>query len=490
MADDGDPLFGGNLFDFKPERNNWGVPKVENKGEQKAKPEKDELSKAPVKGNVNEVFATFVSNPKLSDITFVVGDEKIPAHRVLLALRSPVFEAMLYPDPAFEFKAKGKEALDARPLEIRLPDTKPIVFQALLRCVYTDELDVDTSNIIDYIAISTKYQVEKMRVACATFMERDISVDNVCDLFEMAPTLLGKPDFGFPFIREHTEEVLRSKGFVKLSKGRVRALLSDEKLSAEESDLFEALIRWGNEEIKRSGGDLKQACRDLLQCVRFPLMPVSKVAGPVVKSGLLDEDELLAVFQYVSIKDEKIKEGIRVPFNSRPREGRRNAKVTWDAHQSFTHNLYDISNKGSTARKARNDGTIYVLRSDKPLETKGKHYVEYHIDALPGSNDFQVGLAMPSFSFTGAWLQSAGAYYVDRGGNCYDGTNRRFGGAAMATGDRFGFMIDYKTSTVELLRGKGMRGGKMEKMGTWTGISQQLYPVFAARSVGAQITAL
>jgi hypothetical protein len=434
---------------------------------------------------------------ELTDVTFIVGEgrkqQKFYAHKLVLASASPLFEAMLYEDPAFEDEKESKESKESKKevaepenaIEIKLPKQDTFPFEALLRCIYTDKVDVDADNISGLIAVATKYQVEKLRVQCADFMERDVTLENVCSLFEIAPTLLGKPDFGFPFIREHTQEVLNSEGFLNLSKHRVSSILEDDKLNVEEIELFNAILKWGDAESKRTGRDRKELLGDLIPYIRFPTMPVNKIAGPVNASGLLSPDQLLSVFQYVSTSDEKKKEAVKLVFSKKPRqEGKKTFLVTWDPSQSFTNGLYVVTNNGHTARKATSDGTIYILRATRPLEAKGKHYWEIFIDTLVATNDVQIGAAIPSYSWTSAWLQGAGSYYIDRTGACYEGTTWRFATSALATGDRIGFFVDYKKNTLEFWRGKGKKGGKMQIIGSFSSVSQPLYPVLAARPVG------
>jgi len=351
---------------------------------------------------------------------------------------------------------------------------------------------VDEKNISGLIAVSTKYQIEKMRSACADFMKRDITLDNICQLFEIAPSLLGKADFGFPFIRDHSEEVLKSEGFLKLSKPRVKALLEDDQLTIDEFELFTACLKWGDAEAKRTGKPRKEVMSDVVEKIRFPIMAVNKVAGPVTQSGLLKSEDLLAVFQYVSVKDEKKKLSMQrgLPFSTKERQGKKNYLVQWDPAQSFTNNLYIVTNNGHTARKATSEGTIYILRATKPLEAKGVIYWEIHLDVIVPTNDIQVGAALPSYSWTSAWLQGIGSYWIDRNGQCWEGTTSRFSSAALATGDRLGFLMDYKKNTLDFFRGRGKKGGKMNKLGTFQGVRGPIYPCVAARPVGNQFTSI
>jgi speckle-type POZ protein len=64
-----------------------------------------------------------------SDVSFVVGGEEFPAHRAVLAARSPVFKALLL----------GSMAA-ARMASITLHDIAPATFKTMLRFMFTDDV--------------------------------------------------------------------------------------------------------------------------------------------------------------------------------------------------------------------------------------------------------------------------------------------------------------------------------------------------------------
>jgi len=327
-------------------------------------------------------------------------------------------------------------------------------------------------------------------------MEMDVNMENVCELFEIAPKLLGDQEFGLKFIEENTEEVMKKKtdAFIKLSPERMKVFLQDDKLTADEGSLFERVLAWADSRVeKKQGRNREDVFRELKQYIRWPLMEVTKIAGPVSNSNLLDQDELLSIFQYVAVTDEKRKGEMKITFNTKPRLGKKTAIVEWDGTQSFTYNLYTLSNKGRTARKTGSEGTIYILRAKTllPNSGPGKHYWEVLIDAAVTTGDIQLGVAIANFSWTSAWLKSNGSYYLDGhvGGAYMGGGSRLFESQAFQANDRFGFLLDYKKQTLEVTRGKG-KTGKLTKIGTFSGINQPVYPVFAARSCGNQITTL
>eukprot|EP00808_Paulinella_micropora_P028240 g9634.t1 len=211
---------------------------------------------------------------------------------------------------------------------------------------------------------------------------------------------------------------------------------------------------------------IKSMIHDLLPLIRFPLMSLHKIASTVAPSRLLDEDAMLALWRYVSVTDEAVKSKIKVPFFTDFRAGPPTLVITWDPLQSFTQNLYTVSNQGRTALKSRvlsatesemkdaqmhttvarplslvlstidplhfdRPGTIYILRATRPIENKGasRVYWELFLDHVPESpGDIHLGMAPTHFTWTSAWLNSSGSYYINARGQLMMGSVQRFPG--------------------------------------------------------------
>jgi hypothetical protein len=134
-----------------------------------------ETPKYPAGVGLEDVFAAQVANPKLADVVFIVGEEKerytqyrywlhtlfqvhqhltwwnnnsIAAHRMILALRSPVFESMLY---KFFPEQKGVDTN-----EIALPKVKPAMFKLLLQAIYADKARITPDNCSELLALAKR----------------------------------------------------------------------------------------------------------------------------------------------------------------------------------------------------------------------------------------------------------------------------------------------------------------------------------------------
>ncbi|KAL6623705.1 hypothetical protein ACP70R_033584 [Stipagrostis hirtigluma subsp. patula] len=123
--------------------------------------------------NMSEHLLQFLESKQGADVTFHVEDREFPAHKLLLAMRSPVFRA--------GFFGSMKEAATRA---VRILDMKADTFDAVLRFVYTDTTlpDVDrlldgsaaaaedraklTANVRDLLAAADRFGLERMRLMC------------------------------------------------------------------------------------------------------------------------------------------------------------------------------------------------------------------------------------------------------------------------------------------------------------------------------------
>jgi len=221
------------------------------------------------------------------------------------------------------------------PLKVEIKNTDPNVFKLMLKCIYSDKVEIDVSTISDLIKIAHKYQIEKLQLACADYMEKDVTVDNACELFEMGPKILGDENFGLSFIRENTDDVLQSDAFLKLSPLRLKYLLSDDQLGSDESTLFVALKNWakaqlssrddlkGNEQEK-----IKEILKDYVQYIRFPCMDLDEIAMHVGPANVLSEKQMLQLYSFCALETNEQKEKFHIDFPIQQRSGGKKLKFT------------------------------------------------------------------------------------------------------------------------------------------------------------------
>ncbi|XP_069976248.1 BTB/POZ domain-containing protein 6-like, partial [Penaeus vannamei] len=153
----------------------------------------------------SERLAYLRNSGHLSDliITFPGHSTVLQSHRLLLAMSSPVFEAMLYGPLA------GDDTL-------ALPEDPPEAFEWLLNHLYMNETQLpDLTLAAKVYLLASKYQL-----------------DNVCKICSEV-------------LANETDEVLKSPRVEALGRRALALMLTHEKLFASTEVLvFDALIRW------------------------------------------------------------------------------------------------------------------------------------------------------------------------------------------------------------------------------------------------------
>jgi len=409
--------------------------KKEEKKEEKT--EGQEPEEAPLPVFLTEQFGQLYQTKRLADVIFHVGEEKIHAHRLVLAAASPIFEVMLY-----EYKEGAPESNLASPVEVKISGVDATAFGLLLQCIYTDEVEVNAENIQPLMKLAKKYQVDKLSALCADFMQGDVNADNVLDLFQIAPTLLGDEEFGLKFIEENTEKVIGNEGFTRLSKDRLLVLLRSDRLSAPEIEIFKAVQKWVEAEKKRKGDAAKPDIDEVIKHIRFPTMEVSHIASVVTSSALLEQSQLVQLFSYCANPDPSWRATQVLPFSTKPREGL-GTGWCWDEKKHGTNTA--LSNKNLTAQMNGSSWNSGLVLGNKVFNN-GTHYWEVKIEY--GGSDM-LGVASPSINHTGNNCysnQSSMIWFAQYSGSCY-GSYQSSISLSASTGSTLGLLLEWVEST-------------------------------------------
>ncbi|XP_049735065.1 BTB/POZ domain-containing protein 19 isoform X2 [Elephas maximus indicus] len=247
-----------------------------------------------------EPFSTalrsLINNPQYSDVRFVVGQEQreVFAHRCLLACRCNFFQRLL-----------GMEPGSGVPSPVVLSTVPAEAFLAVLEFLYTNSvklhyhsvspmsrglggkswgykrweefmhhvcaegqgklpfaLQPPTLQVLEVLTAAVEYGLEELREVGVTF--------GLGPLQERCMT----------FIEAHSQEVLRTRGFLELSAAALLPLLRSDKLCVDEAELIRAARSWA-----RVGAAVLER-------------PVAEVAAPVVRElrlALLAPAELSAL---------------------------------------------------------------------------------------------------------------------------------------------------------------------------------------------------
>ncbi|TVU04977.1 hypothetical protein EJB05_48124, partial [Eragrostis curvula] len=175
----------------------------------------DQLAVPP--SDIGSHFGNLLDSTDGSEVSFVVGGETFPAHRAVLAARSPVFKAQLFGSMA-----------DAKMPTITLHDIAAATFKIMLRFMYTDALpgkdelgDSPIEAFEDLLAVADRYALDRLKLFCASKLWENVTVDTVAAALSCAETYncpeLKKNCMAFVTEEKNVKKVLLTDGYIQLA---------------------------------------------------------------------------------------------------------------------------------------------------------------------------------------------------------------------------------------------------------------------------------
>ncbi|CAO2173459.1 unnamed protein product [Urochloa humidicola] len=151
-----------------------------------------------------------------SDVSFIVDGQQFPAHRAVLAARSPVFEAELFGSMA-----------DATMPSISVHDIEPAAFKVMLQFMYTDSFPADeelgdspTDMLQHLLAAADRFALDRLKLICSLKLIENVSVDTVGSILVCAETYncpeLKSKCLDFFAVETNFKEAAFTDGFVLL----------------------------------------------------------------------------------------------------------------------------------------------------------------------------------------------------------------------------------------------------------------------------------
>ncbi|CAH3166429.1 unnamed protein product [Porites evermanni] len=242
-----------------------------------------ELNWQTTRSTVRERAKFMLNNNRLSDVKFVAANSNgeserkqvIPAHKFMLAIGSPVFEAMFYGELA--------ETKDT----VELPDCDYESLLELFRYIYSDEVNLSGSNVMGVLYLAKKYIVPSLTDKCTEYLKEKLDPSNV---FSILPSSLkyeekALEDRCWKVIDNQTEASVNSEGFETIERSLLEAIVARDTLTIKEVGLFKAVDRWATK-----------------QCEKQSLAAEVEFASFVPDTNLLNLDEITVMFKFFAIK--------------------------------------------------------------------------------------------------------------------------------------------------------------------------------------------
>ena len=190
-----------------------------------------------------------LNNDRLSDVKFVAANsngeseskQAIPAHKFILAIGSPVFEAMFYGELA--------ETKDT----IELPDCDNESLLELFRYMYSDEANLSGSNVMAVLYLAKKYIVPSLADKCTEYLQENMDPSNVFGILPSAQKYEEKAlvDRCWKVIENQTGVALKSEGFETIESSLLEQVVARDILSIKEVSLFKAVDRWATKQCEK-----------------------------------------------------------------------------------------------------------------------------------------------------------------------------------------------------------------------------------------------
>ena len=242
------------------------------------------------------------NNELLSDVKFVVrpqgGSEttmkKIPAHKFLLAISSPVFFAMFYGE-----LAETKDSID-------ISDCEYESLLELFRFIYSDEVKLNPDNVMQVLYLAKKYLLPSLADKCTAYLGNNLDGSNVFHVLPGAQKYEEKDLMNrcWEVIDEQTDEAVKSNGFATIERSVLEELVERDSLNVKEVELFKAVNCWATKECEKQGlaaeGSAKRRIlgERIVKAMRFPVMEQKEFAQIVLDSDILTKKELSDMMKY------------------------------------------------------------------------------------------------------------------------------------------------------------------------------------------------
>ena len=232
-----------------------------------------------------------------SDCNFSVAGKKIKAHKLILGISSPVFEAMFY----------GPLSSDD---DILITDIQPDVFQLILNYIYTDTVEISAvDQAFELLYASRKYMLEHLSKMCIAYIGANISVDNVVEVLNYPDYMHDKQlvTSSLHLFCQHADYLLQEKKSL-ITQTCLKTFLESDRMNISEKDLIKHVFEWSKYCCKQNNiQDTFENRRDILksngilQLLRFLALTVYELEEIVT-----DVNNVLLPFELEAIKNKII----------------------------------------------------------------------------------------------------------------------------------------------------------------------------------------
>lgn len=229
-----------------------------------------------------------------SDCCFSVCGKDFKAHKLILCISSPVFEAMFY---------GPLSSSDC----VVVPDIEPDIFQQLLNFMYTDKVELRSiEEALELLYAAKKYLLDELTDMCTTYVKDHMSIDNIITILN-CPEYLQDDQVGPIAIQlfcQHAEYLLQENK-MEMSPHCLKLVLESNAFNIKEKDLIKHIFAWTALYCKQNDLPITlKTKRDVLiknyifKSLRFLTMSLEEL-----DEVILDENNLLVPSEINCLRD-------------------------------------------------------------------------------------------------------------------------------------------------------------------------------------------
>jgi len=152
-------------------------------------------------------FGALLETLDLADVTLVVGEAEIRAHKCVLSARSPVFAKMF-----------GSGMRETKENTVKIPYVEEEVMEMFVKFVYTLNFENMEHNAEELLILADKYCVPALRLSCEEHLGKSLSDENAAQRLHLAHVhnAGSLKALAAAYIVKHREKVVCTEGWETL----------------------------------------------------------------------------------------------------------------------------------------------------------------------------------------------------------------------------------------------------------------------------------
>ncbi|XP_053394972.1 uncharacterized protein LOC123524307 [Mercenaria mercenaria] len=249
--------------------------------------------------NLRDCLTELYDRSLWTDVKFRCKDHdengKIYAHKIVLAARSSVFQAMF-----FGQCSDGKD-------EVHLDQAETKTLDVFLRYIYSDTVNLTEETASSVLEMTHYYQITSLVQVCAEYLTTTITSENACGTLTLAMfyELTTLRDACCTFIDRNANKVLNSEGFLELSDECLTYILKGDTFYTGEDNIFIKAEKWSKTKLEKSnleqtGPNIRKTLGASFYYLRLPTMTYQTLMSCSRKKSYFSVEEYEDIVDFIN----------------------------------------------------------------------------------------------------------------------------------------------------------------------------------------------